>query len=95
MIEASKKNMKEYHNAYSNGTYSSVYAYSPFTYEEYSANPNDYWDKPDDWVMKDSEGEPMALVVRAVTIIDLDDKELLKNHNYNVIIQESEQGVMK
>jgi hypothetical protein len=86
MVEASKKNMKEYYGTYADG----VYAASAFTYEEYSANPADYWDKPDNWIMLDRDGEPMALVVRAITIIDLDDKEMLRHHNYDVLIQEVE-----
>lgn len=84
MIEANIKNMKEYHKAYGGN---SVFAFSPFTYEKYSANPADYWDAKDDWVMEDSEGNPMALVVEVHTIIDLDDREMLRHHNYDMYIE--------
>lgn len=49
-----------------------VIAYSPFTHEEYSANPGDYFGALHDekWVMRDETGAAMHLVVRQVTILD-------------------------
>lgn len=52
---ASKKNMDR---LYRNG----VFAYSPRTGEEYSANPGDYWYLASADTLKDSEGKPMVLV---------------------------------
>ena len=48
-----------------------VFAYSPITGEEYSANPADYWNVPPGWTMKDADGEPMILVTRQTTLIAL------------------------
>ena len=56
-IIASLKNMKKYEGR---GTL----AYSPHTGEEYSATPGDYWNAPESWVMKDSRGNKMYLVVQ-------------------------------
>ena len=56
-VIASLKNMKKYKGK------GHVIAYSPHTGEEYSANPSDYWNAPDNWVMKDSSGHRMYLVV--------------------------------
>lgn len=47
-----------------------VISWSPLTGEEYSANPGDYWQATDEWVMKDSNGEPMILVVRQTNLLD-------------------------
>ena len=44
-----------------------VFAYSPGTGEEYSADPGDYWDAGRGWTMKDAGGEPMVLVTKKTT----------------------------
>lgn len=38
-----------------------LFAYSPRTFERYSATPDDYFMLADDEVLTDSEGEPMVL----------------------------------
>lgn len=48
-----------------------VLAYSPGTEEEYSANPNDYWDVRPGWTMRDSDGEPMVLVSRVTSFLPI------------------------
>ncbi len=48
-----------------------VFAYSPTTTEECSANPGDYWFLGDDDVLRDSEDQPMILVVKRTTILDV------------------------
>jgi len=45
-------------------------AYSPVTHEEYSGHPGDYWDKPSDKPLVDSEGEPMILVYERTIYVD-------------------------
>jgi hypothetical protein len=45
-------------------------AVSPFTGEEYSANPSDYWHQADDWTMTDGDGNPMELAVRVTRLVD-------------------------
>lgn len=49
-----------------------VIAYSPFTHEEYSANPGDYFGALHDekWVMRDETGAAMHLVVKSVSVMD-------------------------
>lgn len=49
---------------------SGVIAYSPFTHEEYSADPGDYWNASAEWVMRDCTGAVMHLVVRKVNMLD-------------------------
>lgn len=44
-------------------------AFSPDTYEQYSATPGDYWDMPDDQALQDAEGQDMILVTFR-TVID-------------------------
>lgn len=46
-----------------------VTAYSPETDERYSADPADYWDRPDGWVMAGDDGMPLILV-RFVTVVE-------------------------
>ena len=47
-----------------------VFAYSPATGEQYSANPNDYfWLTDADGPLTDSEGEPMILGTRSVRMV--------------------------
>jgi hypothetical protein len=48
-----------------------VIAFSPLTGEEYSATPGDYWNHPADEPLRDSEGEPMILVNRRVSYVDV------------------------
>jgi hypothetical protein len=64
-VEASKANMRRYEGK-------GVIAWSPGTYEEFSADPGDYWDMPDDWVMVDAEQQAMVLVVRVTQLVDAD-----------------------
>lgn len=45
-------------------------AFSPFTFEEYSACDGDYWNWPDNEPLKDAEGNPMILVREVVHYID-------------------------
>lgn len=53
---ASVKNMKKFEKM---GKH--VIAFSSFTPEEYSATPGDYWQYPDTYILKDSEGNKMYL----------------------------------
>jgi hypothetical protein len=48
-----------------------VFAYSPTTGEQFSADAADYWNAPAGWAMTDSEGEPMILARRVETIAPL------------------------
>lgn len=64
---ASVANMREHAGAQDR----SVFAFSPATREEYSADANDYFTKPDDWIMRDSEGNEMVLVRRRSTIEEI------------------------
>jgi len=48
-------------------------AYSPNTGEQYSADPGDYWNAPDGWVMTDSEDDEMVLVFESTRMIDADE----------------------
>lgn len=41
-----------------------VFAWSPYTDEEYSASPGDYWDRDPDAPLLDSDGNAMVLVRR-------------------------------
>jgi hypothetical protein len=52
---------------------SSLFAFSPLTGEECSANPADYWHMAVDDVLVDAAGEPMLLAVRGVRIQVLQD----------------------
>lgn len=79
MIIASKANMKKYGNE--NG-YHGVFAYSRITGEEYSANAGDYFNASDDWVMEDTEGNPMYLVINVTTYVDVDDSIEHKANSY-------------
>jgi hypothetical protein len=65
---ATIENMYEYAGAKDRN----VFAYSPNTGEEYSADPHDYFDAPHGWVMKDSEDKPMILVRRSTRLIDVE-----------------------
>lgn len=47
-------------------------AFSYITGEEYSANPNDYWNALPGWTMHDSAGEPMILVVRTLQYLPVE-----------------------
>jgi hypothetical protein len=49
-----------------------VFAWSPGTREEYSANPSDYWNRKADEPLLDGEGGEMVLVVRVSQILDVD-----------------------
>ena len=57
---ASLRNMRKAAASYS----TLPLAYSPETGEEYSANPADYFNAPEDWVMRDSAGNPMILAFK-------------------------------
>ncbi len=54
---ASLKNMQQH---YTDG----VFALSPVTGEQYSADPRDYFAVPTNWIMRDSNDEPMILARR-------------------------------
>jgi hypothetical protein len=45
-------------------------AFSPNTYEQYSATPGDYWQHAEDEPLVDSEGTPMILIVKVTHYID-------------------------
>lgn len=61
IIYASKANMDEYYPQYRN----SLIAYSPYTGEEYSANPSDYWHMLPSERLRDHKGRVMQLVVKS------------------------------
>jgi hypothetical protein len=50
-----------------------VFAYSPRTYERYSATPGDYWHMADDEPLLDENGEPMVLAFEHTTITIVED----------------------
>lgn len=52
-----------------------VFAYSRETGEEYSANPGDYWDKSDDYTLKDEISEPMVLVRRVTEYVEVEESD--------------------
>lgn len=49
-----------------------VFAYSPFTMEEYSATPGDYWMMADDEYLRDSDGNAMVLARRISFVEELE-----------------------
>jgi hypothetical protein len=49
------------------------FAYSPRTFERFSAHPGDYWDMPDDVPLRDSEDEPMVLAFASETVSIVED----------------------
>jgi hypothetical protein len=59
-VIATIENMREYAGAKDR----TVFAWSPVTGEEYSADAEDYWNAPPGWTMTDSEEGPMELVRR-------------------------------
>ena len=61
---ATIENMKKY--AHCNPT-----AWSPYTDERYSAAPDDYWNAPTAWRMKDSTGHVMRLVTFRTVVEDV------------------------
>lgn len=63
---ANKKNMDEHYTP-------GVFAYSPATGEECSANPSDYWYLAPDDVLEDGEGAPMVLATRTTSVNVLTD----------------------
>lgn len=84
MLLANRKNM-----IIAKDSWPGVFAYSPDTGECYSADPGDYfWVADDEWVITDSEGNLMRLVVEITTYADIDDKPLLKHHDYGVEIND-------
>lgn len=62
MSEATLANMREH---YKNG----VFAWSPSTGEEYSANPGDYFMMSEDDVLRDEYGDPMVLAYKATSFV--------------------------
>lgn len=62
---ATVSNMRKYAGLYG------VIAISVNGYEEYSADPRDYWNLPDTYTLRDSEGEPMFLVRKKLSVIDV------------------------
>lgn len=68
-VSATPENMKRYYGRPDLGT---VFAWSPATREEFSANPSDYWDRRPDVPLLDSEGAEMVLVTRVSQILDVD-----------------------
>ena len=56
-IYATKANLVKYHAKYGNR----LRMFSPYTGEEYSANPGDYFMTPPDHRFKDSKGRVMQL----------------------------------
>jgi hypothetical protein len=63
-MEATLRNMRAH---YRNG----VFAYSPDTGEECSANPSDYWSLADGDVLTDENDAPMLLVTRQTTYTEI------------------------
>lgn len=63
---ATIENMHKYENMHP-GT---MVAISPFTGEEYSATPGDYFTATPDYCLQDSEGEDMILVRKATIYLD-------------------------
>jgi hypothetical protein len=59
-VLATMANMQAYAGSHDRA----VFAYSPLTGEEYSADPADYFNARADWTMTDAEGEPMILARR-------------------------------
>lgn len=55
-----------------------VVAFSPETGEIFSATPDDYFMRPDDWCMKDSQGNDMELVreIHTVAMERIDESEV-------------------
>ena len=49
-----------------------VFAFSPTTDEEYSADPGDYWNAPAGWTLKDSEDKPMILATQHDAIVEVE-----------------------
>jgi hypothetical protein len=45
------------------------FAFSPYTFEEYSADPDDYFMMRAGEMLHDAEGNPMELVIRRISII--------------------------
>lgn len=45
-----------------------LFAYSPTTGERYSADAGDYWNRPADEPLRDSNGEPMVLALEFTSI---------------------------
>ena len=59
-VYATKKNMDELYPRY----HDSLVMYSPYTGEQYSADPGDYWEAASSRRFKDRTGHIMRLVVR-------------------------------
>lgn len=51
-----------------------VMAYSPTTGERYSATEGDYWNRPPDEPLLDSESRPMFLAREVITIEPLEEE---------------------
>jgi hypothetical protein len=64
---ATPANMKRFEHV------AGMMAYSPTTYEEYSATPDDHWNLPNTQALTDYYGEDMILVVRRSYLTDVDD----------------------
>ena len=60
MVYATKANMDKLYPKYHN----SLVMYSPYTGEQYSANPGDYWNASPSKSFKDRTGHVMRLVVK-------------------------------
>lgn len=68
---ATVANMRKYHLP-------GVFAYDPLSGEEYSADPNDYWDARHlDIPLTSSEGNPMYLVRKVTEYRDVEDGSIV------------------
>jgi hypothetical protein len=66
-IPATIENMETFYDR-SKPVGSRCFAFSPYTLEEYSADPGDYFSMRAGDVLRDSEGNPMELVVREIRV---------------------------
>lgn len=72
-LEATPNNMAKLATILTPGA--RLLAYSPRTFEEYSATPGDYWDRPGDEPLRDANGDPMVLAYRYETVVIVDGDE--------------------
>jgi hypothetical protein len=63
-MQATLENMRRFYRA-------GVFAWSPETAEEYSADPRDYFMLSDDVVLRDDDGNAMVLAYRVAEIVEM------------------------